>query len=118
MYHLWTNHDKLISEKEVEVENAPEAISEFQARSPSLYAASAPVPPLSQKSTPERPELLLVLSSQSLGFRKTHVALSENTKFGDPLHLACAPTGEVAAELSCDGPCQRATRSGATPRDV
>ena len=79
MYHLWTNHDKLISEKEVEVENAPEAISEFQARSPSLYAASAPVPPLSQKSTPERPELLLVLSSQSLGFRKTHVALSENT---------------------------------------
>ena len=79
MYHLWTNHDKLISEKEVEVENAPEAISEFQARSPSLYAASAPVPPLSQKSTPERPELLLVLSSQTLGFRKTHVGLSENT---------------------------------------
>jgi hypothetical protein len=38
-------------------------------------------------------------------------------KFADPLHLACAPTGEVAAELSCDGPCQRATRRGATPRD-
>ena len=38
-------------------------------------------------------------------------------KFGGPLHLACGPAGEVAAELSCDGPCQRATRSGATPRD-